>query len=277
MKYVSVLLILLFTFSLCRAQNLYQFFIVNSNNEVIPYASLSWGKNKGIVSNSNGSATIHSYEKIDSVTISSIGYLSTVFVLSNYKDPITVTLANGDVTLPSIEVWANGKLSIYGTNERIERGSYFKNKECINLQNMQMFSGYEQPNFLVSFSLFISKASSNNLPFRIRAYTLNNMRMPDKDLIHHNIVIKDYKTDSWNEFLLDSLYIKLPPEGFFIGIEWLCSDIKETNGLCIAEASDIDNYNTVLRFGGSDWRLYKIPSPKGRPLNAMYKVKIANP
>ena len=103
----------------------------------------------------------------------------------------------------------------------------------------------------------------------------NKNDLPGKDILNENIVIDKYKTNSWNNYRLDSMSIQLPINGFFVAIEWLCTDIKSENDLCIGLTNKLAESSTFYKYVNSDWIQLKMNSISVKD-NIMLKVGIAS-
>lgn len=82
--------VLLFTCIHNSTSQNYQAILKDStSNEIIPYASITYASNKGIISNEEGKFSLDlSKIKQDSIYISSVGYMQKGFALNNLKDSI---------------------------------------------------------------------------------------------------------------------------------------------------------------------------------------------
>jgi len=89
LSYLATIAILLCSIHNSTAQN-YQATLKDSvTNQIIPYASIIYAPNKGIISNEEGTFSLD-LDKIfqDSIYISSVGYLEKGFAVNNLKDSI---------------------------------------------------------------------------------------------------------------------------------------------------------------------------------------------
>lgn len=261
-----------------NSQDLVSFIVKNIKKEPVPYCSIAWNKSNGIVTNELGLATIPVSEIKDSVTISSVGYKTKIIYaadITGHKE-IEVILDDEITELQEVQVWAKEYSKELGLVVKKEGSSYFRYGSCTNLQNVILISGYNIPARLSIFSVFISEKSSTSLPFRVRIYNKGEDGLPGQSIISKNIIVSDYKKNKWCDVNLEDQSLYLPSGGFFIGIEWLCTDIKVENGLCIGEDDMLKDHITFVKWGQTGWRHIKSTFRKAA-LNSMMKVKVTTP
>ncbi len=273
-KYYVFLLSIL-SFSLTYAQERFRISVKDSLGKPIAYCSVIWGKSMGLVTDPSGYIEIPDKSKIDSLIISAIGFTSDVILKDSLlnKAEIEVHLVRSIVGLPEIIIVNYDFEQEFGCIDIKSQSSFFKNSICSNLQAALKINGYKNPAVCKSLSVFIAKQSSANIPYRLRIYEIGENNLPGKDLLSENIIISTYKTNSWNTYSLDSMNIQLPKKGFFAAVEWLCTDIKSENGLCIGLTNKIDDPSTFYKYGNIGWTQLKIQSVPVKD-NIMIKVAI---
>lgn len=58
--------------------------------------------------------------------------------------------------------------------------------------------------------------------FRLRFYSVNPItKKPEKDLVQKSMILESVKSYDYTSIDLSSLKLKIPPEGIYIGLEWL--------------------------------------------------------
>lgn len=268
--------IFFFLLSYSYSQQKLELHIFNNSGNPIPYTSIIWSKNLGLVTDSTGYLQIPDKSKIDSLIISAIGYTNKIIKekeqFANTK--LIVKLEKNEIELAEIILAKYDVEKEYGSLESKQGNSYFKNNLCINLQSVLMIKGYHYPAICKSISVFIAKQSSENIPYRLRFYEIGADYLPGKDLTSSSFIVNNYKINSWNTYCLDSINIQLPKNGFYVAVEWLCTDIKSDNGLCIAQTSKIESNLSYYKYGNVGWMQFLTLSSK-KYLNIMLKVKIA--
>lgn len=227
--------------------------IVDSAKGPIQWATVLWNEGGGRVTNEEGVVIISSYDEIrDSVKISSVGYIGVTLLKKNITNNSThlVTLTEDVVALPIVQV-GNGKKKI----EKIYGCPFSKGKKVNFINNLTerlelgvKISGYPDESSLKSISVYISKKSGEQLPFRFKIYE-NRNDFPGKPVLNENVIIKTYKTGQWNTFDLEEKNILLPDNSFFVGIEWLVPD-KNEKQLAIGGAK-WPNQGQYVSFGNS--------------------------
>jgi len=273
MKYLKLIFCLILFFNICNAQNRYILKINNNEGKFLPYASISWGKFNGITANQYGIVEIEANLIIDTITVSCVGYIQKDFTIRSFEknqDTIQLYLNNQESILNPVIVFSKEK--------SIELGIYKKQTSFISNKYRNVIAAViiQQPTSvcrIYSISFFINKNSQENVPLRIRAYTINNQGLPDNDLLIENIVINKYKTNSWNEVLLADYNICIAEKQFFIGIEWLNSinDYKN-NDLQVGLTNQHDSLVTYYKLANKKWMILK--SSCGKSDNIMLKTTL---
>lgn len=251
--------------------------VKDSTGNPIQYASVIWGRNNGLVTNANGYLQIPDKTKIDSLIISAIGYHNKIIKDERLfkNSTIDIVLQQSVYQLPEITIANYEKEEELGCINTNKQTSYFKNLICGNLQAAFLINSYNYPALCKSISVFIAKQSSNNIPFRLRLYEINKDNLPGKDLISKNMTVLSYKTNSWNTYDLDSIPVQLPPNGFFVAVEWLCTDVKSENGLSIGLFNRMKMPLTFYKYGNVGWVQLKYKNSISKD-NIMLKVRIVS-
>lgn len=254
-KHISCLFYLLPGHLLAFSQDRLLVHVTTKDGKPLPYASVIWGKNEGLVSDTSGYLQIPDKNKVDSLIITAIGFNGKVITKEDIldKSKIDINLERSIVALPEIMVAQYDLKKDVGVVDLKKETSYFKNAICINLQSALLINSYHYPAQCKSISVFISSESSVKVPYRLRLYEIGLDGLPGKDLIAQNIIINWYKKNKWNTYSFDSSIIQLPQNGFFVALEWLCNDIKVQNGLCVGLTNKIDKALTYYKYGNIGW------------------------
>lgn len=273
-KATTLILILLVQLSYGYSQGKLELRIYDTLGNPIPYTSVIWNKNSGLVTNLDGYLLIPDKGKIDSLIITSIGFKKQVIgAKESFKsDKLNIVLTKDEIDLPEIIIAKYNVEKEYGYIEKKRESSYIKNAICSNLQAALLINSYNYPAQCKSISVFIVKQSSVDIPYRFHFYEIGNDSLPGRDLFSENLIVGSYKTNSWNTCDLDSIAVQLPKNGFFVAIEWLCTDIKSENGLSIGLTNKMKESATFYKYGNVGWQQmrYKMIN------NIMLKVKIAS-
>lgn len=196
--------------------------------ERLPYCTIEAPKlQSGTLSNSNGEFTLIIPERNleDSVTISSMGYESSVMtlaMLSGMAD-YTIRLRLKTYQLPEVTIKPKDiivkRIGITEKrNIKYTVGNIFGGMIGIHIKNNTNASG-----FLTSVSFFICKEGKPNAPFRIRvlSYDAKN-KSPGEDLLHDNLIVTNPNTKAgWFQVDISKYNIVFPTEGVFVMQEFI--------------------------------------------------------
>jgi hypothetical protein len=254
--------------------------VVDDHNTALPYSSVIWNKDLGLVTDSSGNVEIPDISLIDSLVVQSLGYEQKVFHRSAI--PVTghllVILKPKVIELSEVIVWKAFDYAEFGVTVKKEGFIFFKHNTCTNFQIAVKISGYKIPAKLDNVSVFISRSSESDLPFRIRIYEIKEDGLPGEDLLNENIIVTNYKKGKWNTIDLSAYsFGKLPDSVFFVSVELLCDDLNKKNGLCIAGTDEINSGLTFFKNGTSEWKDFSSNSKRSRPTNYLIKAKLGFP
>jgi len=204
--------------------------------EAIPYSNIFVKNNPrvGVISNEFGEfALSYNYKKDDTIIISNIVYQEIQVSISKWsKIPAvidTIYLKPKSISLSSVV--------IKGTKTKI-RELGVKKVKFIADRNMQFgmdgqpfIAVYIENSFSKKKDVFLKSAhyylineSSKDYLYKVHIYAVDsNTFNPGKELLNANIVKKYPKSKGWVKVDLSAYNIKLPDNGFYIGIECLNS------------------------------------------------------
>ena len=148
--------------------------VVDDHNTPLPYSSVIWNKDLGLVTDSSGNVDIPDISLIDSLVIQSLGYEQKVFYRSEIPTTgnLLVKLKPKIIELSEVVVWKAFDYAEFGVTVKKEGFIFFKHNSCTNFQIAVKISGYKSPAKLDNVSVFISGSSEGDLPFRIRVYEM---------------------------------------------------------------------------------------------------------
>ena len=254
--------------------------VVDDQNNPLPYSSVIWNKDLGLVTDSSGNVEIPDVSLIDSMVVQSLGYEQKVFYRSEILTTkhLLVKLKPRVVELPEVVVWKAFDHAEFGVTVKKEGFIFFKHNTCTNCQLAVKISGYKSPAKLDNVSVFISGSSEGELPFRIRVYVIKQDGLPGEDLLNENIIVTNYKKGKWNTVDLSVFRLgKLPDAGFFVSMEFLCDDLNKKNGLCVAGTDEINYGLTYFKNGTSEWKDLNSNNKRSSPTNFLIKAKLGFP
>ena len=247
----------------------------------LPYSSVIWNKDLGLVTDSSGYVSVPDISLIDSLVIQSLGYEQKVFYRSEIPTTgdFLVRLKPKIIELSDVVVWKAFDYAEFGVTVKKEGFIFFKHNTCTNFQIAVKISGYKSPAKLDNVSVFISGSSEVDLPFRIRIYEMKKDGLPGDDLVKENVIVANYKKGKWNTIDLSAYtFGKLPDSAFFVSMELLCDDLNKKNGLCIAGTDELNSRLTYFKNGTSEWKDFSSNNNKrSRPTNYLIKAKLGFP
>lgn len=254
--------------------------VVDDQNKPLPYSSVSWNKDLGLVTDSSGNMEVPDISLIDTLVVQSLGYEQKVFYRSEIfsRRHLLVKLKRRVIELPEFVVWKAFDHAEFGVTVKQEGFIFFKHNTCTNCQLAVKISGYRSPAKLDNVSVFISGSSEVGLPFRIRVYEIKQDGLPGEDLLNENIIVTNYRKGRWNTVDLSAFrFGQLPDSGFFVAMELLCDDLDKKNGLCVAGTDEIKSGITYFKNGTSEWKDLNANNKKSRPTNLLIKAKLGFP
>jgi hypothetical protein len=204
--------------------------VVDDQNKPLPYSSVIWNKELGLVTDSSGNVGIPDISLIDSLVVQSLGYEQKVFYRSEISTTghLLVRLKPRVIELPEVIVWKAFDHAEFGVTVRKEGFIFFKHNTCTNCQVAVKISGYKSPAKLDNISVFISGSSEGGLPFRIRIYEIEQDGLPGEDLLNKNVIVTKYRIGKWNTIDLSAFsFGQLPYSRFCVSIEFLCDDLNK--------------------------------------------------
>jgi hypothetical protein len=251
--------------------------IVDDQNKALPYTSVVWNKDLGLVTDSSGKMEIPDISLIDSLIVQYPGYEQKVYYRADILTTrhLLVKLKQRLIELPEVVVWKAFDHAEFGVTVKKEGFIFFKHNTCTNCQIAVKINGYRSPAKLDNVSVFLSGSSEVDLPFRIRVYEMNQDGLPGEDLLDENIVVANYKRGKWNTVDLSAFrVVQLPDSGFFVAMELLCDDLNKKNGLCVAGTDEINSRLTYFKNGTSEWMDINSRNKRSKPTNFLIKAKL---
>jgi len=219
-----MLKIFLFFFTnLAISQSLFIF--DNETKKPIPFTNISYLKDESIIDgdycNENGLFTIKKNINFDKIAFSCVGYETKV--VNDISNIDTLYLIRKIILLDEIFLSKNksNTFSILG---------YSKSKKKIGLSGGKGFeicvfiqNPYKEKKYIKSFLFKVRRKENYKTAIRVHYYkTKSNIIEPNEEILTEDIVrYFDGKTKEMVEIDVDGLGLELPPEGAFIGIEWL--------------------------------------------------------
>ena len=136
-----------------------------------------------------------------------------------------------------------------------------------------------------SVSFFIGNSGTPTQPFRVRLYKADGAAsQPGSDLLGQAVVAAAAKGGSWFTVDLTSHNLAAPPEGFFVGMEWIADGQQlqpaDTVGAdftkfqVLRPTFEFKENRTWTYTIGRGWSLLTLVNNEGRSYNAMIKAEV---
>lgn len=158
------------------------------------------------------------------VMISCLGYQSIILEFDTFKSESTFYLTQKNIELSEITVtYKKCVEKSYGVRQKNKHSSSVLTSGSTNL-NLALFipNNSHKEGFISEISYYILNDGVPDAPFRVRIYAKDeNSNCPGKDILTKSLIVKGDPNGGWITICIDSLGIKFPKEGVFIGFEWL--------------------------------------------------------
>lgn len=241
--------------------------VVDERNLPVPFATVAWNTTNGIVATEDGLVTIPKFRDIDdSVLVTSIGYKDKKLYQRDIKGDVIniVKMETSFYQMPEVIAGAKSKISKIGYSGKRPRCYVVNFMEDRSMEAGVKIAGYERGAFLEEIQVYIEKASSGRLPFRLKLYQPQN-NYPGISILNNNVVIESYRTGAWHKIPLGRFNIQLPDNGVFVGVEWLITH-KSKGFLAIGADDWSNNENRYERIGNTGF--FKLAEQRKPRLNS---------
>ncbi|MEO7313128.1 MAG: hypothetical protein ABIX01_22275 [Chitinophagaceae bacterium] len=278
-KCIAIFL-LQFSIAYAIAQSSYRLSVVDASNRPVPYATILWSRTEGAITDIAGLASCFPKKNPDTFFITAISYMPVAVPVRMLLPDIVnmIRMEHIEDSLPEIKIWPEGDPEYLGCLDTKDGYSRVGNLSSHFFQDGLLLEADGGIDFkLKSVSVFVSKKSATEIPFRIRIYDVDSNGLPATDLLLENVIVSDYKAGSWNEISLDHYELRQPGRTFVVATEWIGNTSGDGNYLWIGETDNLSKPFTYVKYGNTPWRLWKVPSPSGAPTNVMIKATIVYP
>jgi hypothetical protein len=156
------------------------------------------------------------------------------------------------------------------------------NQLAVYIANDEKVVGY-----ISSVSYYITKNGVPNAPFRVRIYDFDSLSNgPGADILTQNLIISAKKA-GWFEIDLATYKLQIPPDGFFVAIEWvetsptyyydvdIRGEIVKAYGPALGLYYDKHVANTWKKRFGNDWIMRNFKK-KGENVKRYFRDKYSN-
>ena len=241
------------------------------DNTPVPFASLTnqtrqWGQN----TREDGTFTLDQLKVNDTLIVSSVGYHEIRIPYQELHNDIKLYLTVRAVQLSEVKIRKKrvSKTLWLGSKENSSFGS-LGSLSSQNLQqvallipNTSQFCGY-----ITRVGYWVANLGKPRTPFRVRIYK-NEGGKPGEDLLTQNLVARARRGKAWHDVDVSEFEISIPPNGFFVAMEWLVvSDrrywfrvigrdgrTEDKFGQSIGIVFDLEHGGGHIRNNGGDWQ-----------------------
>lgn len=219
MKYLLSALLFLISFNGFGQMILVKGHILNEKKEPLIYSSIECvGKKRGVLTDSIGFFSLEVCMG-DSLLISCLGYLPVFVVVKN--TPFNITLKQNIRQLPEIILHSSSRSDDYigCKDDKPTKGGGFSIKVGHIIAYHILPEKDNLKNVLDKISLYINSEGIKETPFRIRVFS--SLGIVSEDLLQESVIVTPTKKDKWINIDLIKFKIEVPPNGIFIGIEYI--------------------------------------------------------
>jgi len=242
---LSLLYVVITNLLFCQ-HKLYLHILDSITNEGIPFCDVLYGKNKGTITNDDGTLNLNLDHMPDSIIIYNLAYETKTVKINKDQSNYLIKLHSKKFYLNEVEVIAKKaksiKLGIYknrwyaGLNH--ERGTHL----ALFIDNER-----EKKGIIRNLQFYMCKKNTLNPTntFRVHIYAVDTVtKGPGQELLPENIFANAKEGDEWVIVDVLKYNIEYPPEGFFIGYEVL-SNNREDEGVLVNNRY-MERHNAVL-------------------------------
>lgn len=212
----------------------YNGFIIDLENNAIPFASLSFtdklGQLKGGVTNIDGTfnVAIDAVDIVDTITISCIGFITkrVPFLELKVNEPNVLRLEQklydlGEVIISSNQKYKENELGTHKNKSdwgMLCDGGTHGYEIAVRIHNTEQKVGT-----LKTIRVRLAKESDSSEIIRIHVYDIESQSLaPNQELLQKAIYAKQVRDNQrWLEVDLEKYQINFPLDGFFVGVEFL--------------------------------------------------------
>ncbi|MFT5917618.1 MAG: hypothetical protein ACJAWV_004240 [Flammeovirgaceae bacterium] len=198
-------------------------------NEPIPYVNI-WIENENIGTSSkrNGEFLLQPTTGKKMVIFSAVGYSNQRIALVSRNEKHTILMSAKSTLLQEVLVEGKRerkkKTKIGNVKAKGVKAFYgCKGQPWIIARYFPYQDSFSKTPFIKKISFFTSNNRGDS-EFNIRLYTVGEDSLPSEYLTNENIIGTAESGEKITEIDLSELYISVPKNGFFIGVEWLILD-----------------------------------------------------
>jgi hypothetical protein len=223
------------------------------------------GKAMGTYTNELGIFGLSDIGETDSIVFKHIGYDKNII---SYKDLGDTVRLNPRVNYLNEIIVSPSKLSEKKSRSR-NKNSNISFAGFSGLEVTQLIKMEANNDHVKSIKVFIKKALTQNSTYvRLHLYSNENGK-PGAEIILNRGILIAHNVENYIFFNLETENVLMPPEGLFIGIEWINQITTQEQQLeprVLLSKNKRQDQNTYYRFWDQDWDL----------LNTLLRLERAN-
>jgi hypothetical protein len=197
--------------------------IKNAEGKGIPYANVIVNYNYGCIADSLGYFKV-SIDPKDSITFTSIGYKERKLLGIELIAIKEIILENKIIELQPIEITKRQK-SIFSTIEgRVRKMTYVVN---YNFEDGTVIANPEYAGKrLKSITFKAGFRGEPVFPLRVNVYNLNEMGLPNENILQKSLIVKPEKKAKWITLDIDEQNIIIPANGICVSVELINDSVN---------------------------------------------------
>lgn len=237
----------------------------DTNQPISMVAVAVQGKAMGTYTNELGLFRLSDIRDSDSILFKHIGYDKNIM---SYKDLGDTIRLNPRINYLNEIIVSPSKYSEKKSRTR-NKNSNFSFAGFSGLEVTQLIKMEANNDHVKSVKVFIKKVLTKDSTYvRLHLYSNENGKPGTEILLNRGILIA-HNVDNYIFFNLESENILMPPEGLFVGIEWINQIINQEQQLeprVLLSKNKRQDQNTYYRFWDKDWE----------SLNTLLRIERAN-
>ncbi len=228
-------------------------------NQPIPFVHVKpVGKDTAFLSSFNGIIVLDSsYQAGDSVVLSCIGYNDKIVVLNDDLQELRLSLVKSAFLLKDVTV--TGKKIKYGhtklgVTRKPPKNPFFHHYygRTGELRASWIPNSKSLKGTIENLNIYVTDMGFPNAYFRVHIYECSPVSVkPGKEMINKNIVVNGSTGNEWVSVDLSSMRLRIPENGFFVGIEWFSADTSTNFSDTIVYNTSTDPLKIVHKGNGA--------------------------
>jgi hypothetical protein len=245
-KTAFIVLLFLLNIKHIEAQNVLKGIILDEvTNRPVPFCEIIYNNTKGTLTNEEGYFNLNIDNKLtkdDSIRIQNIAYhpklisINKIDLKEEQKFCIQPKLYKIEAATIKTNKLKKVKKGIYKRKQRFAHNGSKGDKVALYISNKKKHTG-----FIKNIQYYIVKKGNNPTnKFRVHIYAVDSITNgPGKELLPESIFCNAKEGDEWVIIDILKYNIKYPPNGFFIGLEYLTNNRDDKNTYPYIEQNNV--------------------------------------